>query len=161
MQLKFSLLQPKIAADATDVGGTQPEKHAIFLSEGGKNMNIADRLKELRKNAGYSQEQLAEMLDISRQAVSKWESGQGNPDIENVIRLTEIYGVSADYILLGHEKKECLEVPEPKENFKKEIDPETKKTARIIAVIIVSALAVALSGALFIAALSLINRYIP
>ena len=48
-------------------------------------MNIADRLKELRKKAGYSQEQLAEMLNISRQAVSKWESAQGNPDIENLI----------------------------------------------------------------------------
>lgn len=64
-------------------------------------MNIADRLKDLRKNAGYSQEQLAEMLEISRQAVSKWESAQGYPDIENVIRLSQIYHVSTDYILLG------------------------------------------------------------
>lgn len=62
-------------------------------------MNIADRLKELRKKAGYSQEQLAGMLDVSRQAVSKWESAQGNPDIENLVKLTKIYHVSADYIL--------------------------------------------------------------
>ena len=76
-------------------------------------MNIADRLKELRKKAGYSQEQLAEMLNISRQAVSKWESAQGNPDIENLIKLTEIYNVSADYILSGQEKDEVPEPPEP------------------------------------------------
>lgn len=123
-------------------------------------MNIADRLKELRKKAGYSQEQLAEMLDISRQAVSKWESGQGNPDIENVIKLTEIYGVSADHILLGYEKKDNSDAPQPKEKIKKERNPETEKTVRIIAVILASALAVALSGALFIAALSLISRYL-
>ena len=60
-------------------------KNMIFSLYGGENMNIADRLKELRKKAGYSQEQLAEMLNISRQAVSKWESAQGNPDIENLI----------------------------------------------------------------------------
>lgn len=123
-------------------------------------MNIADRLKELRKKAGYSQEQLAELLDISRQAVSKWESGQGNPDIENVIRLTEIYGVSADHILLGREENEASKVPEPQENIKKERNPETGKTIRIVVIILASAVAVALSGALFIAALSLISRYL-
>ena len=51
-------------------------------------MNIAERLQELRKKAGYSQEQVAEMLGISRQAISKWESGQGNPEIDNVIKLS-------------------------------------------------------------------------
>lgn len=75
-------------------------------------MNIADRLKELRKKAGYSQEQLAGMLDVSRQAVSKWESAQGNPDIENLVKLTEIYHVSADYILTGHTKEDLQKVSE-------------------------------------------------
>ena len=44
------------------------------------NMSIAERLQELRKQAGYSQEQVAEMLGISRQAISKWESGQSIAD---------------------------------------------------------------------------------
>ena len=119
-------------------------------------MNIADRLKELRKKAGYSQEQLAEMLDISRQAVSKWESAQGNPDIENLIKLTEIYHVSADYILLGHEKEEDSEISEQKETAKKEWYPEIRKIISIIAIFI----AVAISNALYIALLSLISKYL-
>ena len=67
-------------------------------------MDISERLQELRKKEGYSQEQVAEMLGLSRQAISKWESGQGKPEIDNIIKLTEIYHVSADYILLGTEK---------------------------------------------------------
>ncbi len=78
----------------------QPVKCSIFLLEV-MNMSISERLHELRKQAGYSQEQVAEMLEISRQAVSKWESGQGKPEIDNIVKLTEIYNVSADYILLG------------------------------------------------------------
>lgn len=66
-------------------------------------MKLDERLILLRKKAGLSQEKLAEKLDISRQAVSKWESGATNPDINNVISLSEIYGVSTDYILLGKE----------------------------------------------------------
>ncbi|EOS34707.1 hypothetical protein C804_01356 [Lachnospiraceae bacterium A4] len=54
-------------------------------------MDIAQRLQELRKRAGYSQEQVAELLGLSRQAVSKWESGQGKPDVDNIVKLTEVY----------------------------------------------------------------------
>lgn len=68
-------------------------------------MELSSRLQELRKEAGYSQEQLAEMLGVSRQAVSKWESGQTNPDINNVGRLSEIYGKSTDYIIFGEERE--------------------------------------------------------
>ena len=56
------------------VGGMQPVNCSIFLSEV-MNMSIAERLQELRKQSGYSQEQVAEMLGISRQAISKWEGG--------------------------------------------------------------------------------------
>ncbi len=66
-------------------------------------MNIAERLKDLRKKARYSQEQVAEILNVSRQAVSKWESAQGYPDIENIIKLAQMYEVSTDYLLLGKE----------------------------------------------------------
>ena len=57
-----------------DVGAMQPINYSIFLSEV-MNMSIAERLQELRKQAGYSQEQVAEMLGLSRQDISKWESG--------------------------------------------------------------------------------------
>ena len=119
-------------------------------------MNIADRLKELRKKAGYSQEQLAEMLDVSRQAVSKWESAQGNPDIENLIKLTEIYHVSADYILLGHEKEDVQKISETPKKVNKEMYPEVRKALGIVIII----MAFAVSGALFIALLSLITKYL-
>ena len=113
-------------------------------------MELYERLRELRKKAGYSQEILAEMLGISRQAVSKWESGQGKPDIDNVIKLTEIYQVSADYILLGVENKPVISSPE-----KKELHPETRKTINIIAIIA----ATALITVLFIAGLSVVSFF--
>ena len=123
-------------------------------------MNIAERLQELRKNAGYSQEQVAEMLGLSRQAVSKWESGQGKPEIDNIVKLTEIYNVSADYILLGKEKEAAVSVPEHavQENYipkKKELSHEYKKAIGIIAIIG----ATALITVLFIAALGLLSRF--
>ena len=65
------------------------------------NTELSERLRQFRKNAGLSQEQLAEALDISRQAVSKWESGTTSPDIHNIIQLGKLYGVSTDSILLG------------------------------------------------------------
>lgn len=66
-------------------------------------MTLGVRLQELRKSHNLSQEQLAEKLDVSRQAVSKWESSQANPDISNIVKLSNIYEVSTDYLLTGKE----------------------------------------------------------
>lgn len=63
-------------------------------------MELCERLIELRKKANLSQEKLAEILDVSRQAVSKWETAASNPDIHHIIRLGKIYHVSIDDILL-------------------------------------------------------------
>lgn len=65
------------------------------------NTELNERLRQLRKKAGLSQEQLAEALNISRQAVSKWESGVSNPDVQNIVQLGKLYGISTDSILLG------------------------------------------------------------
>ena len=59
-------------------------------------MSLGEKISKMRKKKGISQEKLAEMLGISRQAVTKWESGKGNPDTENLLRLSEIFGVSLD-----------------------------------------------------------------
>lgn len=64
-------------------------------------MSMSNRLQELRQQSQLSQEDLAERIGVSRQAISKWESEQSNPDIENIIRLSEIYNTSTDYILKG------------------------------------------------------------
>lgn len=63
------------------------------------NIQIADRLIQLRKNHGFSQEALAEKLGISRQAVSKWERAEASPDTDNLIALAEIYGMTLDQLL--------------------------------------------------------------
>lgn len=68
-------------------------------------MNIADRIQGLRKAKGISQEELADHVGVSRQAVSKWESEQSIPDIDKIILLSEYFEVTTDYILRGIENK--------------------------------------------------------
>lgn len=64
---------------------------------------FAEKLREARKNAGLTQEQLAEKLLVSRQAITKWESEKGLPDIENLKRLSQIFGISIDDLLSSNE----------------------------------------------------------
>lgn len=68
-------------------------------------MNIADRIQYLRKTKGISQEELADKIGVSRQAVSKWESEQSMPDIDKVIIMSDYFGVTTDYIIKGIETK--------------------------------------------------------
>ena len=62
-------------------------------------MILADKIIELRKKNGWSQEELAEKLNVSRQAVSKWESAQSVPDMNRVLQMSDLFGVSTDYLL--------------------------------------------------------------
>lgn len=62
-------------------------------------MIFADKLIQLRKKNGWSQEELAEQMKVSRQAVSKWEGAQSIPDLEKIIRLSALFGVTTDYLL--------------------------------------------------------------
>jgi transcriptional regulator with XRE-family HTH domain len=66
-------------------------------------MHIADRIQTLRKERGLSQEALADQLGVSRQAVSKWESGQSVPDTEKIVLMSDLLHVSTDYLLKGAE----------------------------------------------------------
>ena len=84
-------------------------------------MIFADKLIALRKQHGLSQEQLAEKLNVSRQSVSKWEGAQSIPDINKIIQLSQIFGVSTDYLLkdeLENEKDEYIETGEKSEELK-------------------------------------------
>ena len=63
------------------------------------NVEIAQRLAEMRRAKGYSQEELAEKLGLSRQAVSKWERAESSPDTGNIIALAKLYGVTIDELL--------------------------------------------------------------
>ena len=62
-------------------------------------MNFGERLKKLRTEKKLSQEQLANRLNVSRSAVAKWETGKGIPDIDNLIAISEEFGLSLDYKL--------------------------------------------------------------
>lgn len=62
-------------------------------------MIFADKLIQLRKKAGWSQEELAEQMNVTRQSVSKWEGAQSVPDLGKMIRLSELFNVSTDYLL--------------------------------------------------------------
>lgn len=67
------------------------------------NVEIANRLMQYRKKAGLSQEELADKLGVSRQAVSKWECAESSPDTDNLIALSKIYNVSLDELINGNE----------------------------------------------------------
>lgn len=67
-------------------------------------MRFEEKIVELRKAKGLSQEELAEQLGVSRQAVSRWELGQTLPDITNLVQLCELFGVSADYLVRDEEQ---------------------------------------------------------
>ncbi len=64
-------------------------------------MNLSERIQSLRKSKGLSQEDLADRIGVSRQAVSKWESEQSMPELDKVVALSEIFDVSTDYLLKG------------------------------------------------------------
>ena len=68
------------------------------------NIETATRLYEYRKAHGYSQEELAEKIGVSRQAISKWERSESSPDTDNLIALAQLYGVSLDTLLMGDEE---------------------------------------------------------
>ena len=80
-------------------------------------MILADKIIELRKKNGWSQEDLAEKLDVSRQSVSKWESAQSVPDMNKILKLSEIFGVSTDFLLKDDmDTAEYVELPVDEDN---------------------------------------------
>lgn len=71
-----------------------------------KVMILADKIIRLRKKNGWSQEELANKMNVSRQAVSKWEGAQSIPDIEKVLQMSELFGVTTDYLLKDEMEEE-------------------------------------------------------
>ena len=100
-------------------------------------IEIADRLVKLRKKYGYSQEELADKLGLSRQAVSKWERAEASPDTDNLICLAKLYGVSLDELLATDEDidtivEEQVKDKAEKEEEAKEEPKQEKKDDRVI-----------------------------
>lgn len=76
-------------------------------------MILADKIVSLRKKAGWSQEDLAEKLGVTRQSVSKWEGAQSVPDMDKVVQMSRLFGVSTDF-LLKDELEEETPAPRPR-----------------------------------------------
>ena len=83
-------------------------------------MSLGQKLKEIRRRFGLSQEQLGEILNVSRQAITKWENDLGLPDISNLQELSKVFGVTVDYLL---EDKNTL----PALTMKKYLDKDKYK----------------------------------
>ena len=83
-------------------------------------MSFAERLKETRRTCGLSQEDLAEQLDVSRQAVGKWEQGQSYPEVEKLLALCAVLNTSLDALMADELPKNCrteIKAPAPSESI--------------------------------------------
>lgn len=87
-------------------------------------MELNEKLTQLRKKKGITQAELAEDMQVSRQAVSKWESGSSIPSIENLRGLSELYSVHVDYLLNEEDEEEESILQEPTDN------PETSMNSK-------------------------------
>lgn len=83
-------------------------------------MTLGQKLKEIRKRFGLSQEQLAEIMNVSRQAITKWENDGGMPDVSNLQELSKVFGITVDYLLNDDNQLPAL-------SLKKELDKEKYK----------------------------------
>ncbi len=106
-------------------------------------MNISKRIQRLRKSMGFSQEQLADKIGVSRQAISKWESDQATPTLENLIELASIYNISVDELIgieeIKEEIKEENKEQESKEEENKEQESKIKNSNLILIALILQA----------------------
>ncbi|EHI99602.1 helix-turn-helix domain protein [Clostridium sp. DL-VIII] len=111
-------------------------------------MDLSEKILKLRKANNLSQEQLAEKLDVSRQSISKWESGQSIPDVEKLIALSNIFNVTIDYLLKPSEIDELSIKTEILEKKQKELLDKNKKikniTFRVLSCISVYLIAIAI-----------------
>ena len=86
-------------------------------------MTLGERIKRYRQMQGLSQEELAEKINVSRQAITKWENDNGIPDIDNLIALSKIMGITLDELVMGEKEEDAL-------LFKKEVANQRTKNYR-------------------------------
>lgn len=94
-------------------------------------MTVGLKIQNLRKQRGLSQEQLAEAVGVSRQAVSKWEAEQSVPDIDKIILICDYFGVTTDYILRDEEMP-CTETVQSTNKNEEEKDMDNKKKSTLL-----------------------------
>ncbi len=115
-------------------------------------MNISEKIYNLRQEKNLSQGDLAELLDVSRQSVSKWETGTASPDLDKIIKLSEIFGISIDELVKGEalpKKAEAAKETSPQVKYVY-VEKEQKLPPRKIAALILLCMGFILAaGALF------------
>lgn len=93
-------------------------------------MKLADKIILLRKQKGWSQEELAAQMDVSRQSVSKWESGASMPDIDKIILLSKIFGTTTDYLLKEEESNVVQDLKDAKDDNQEELGMKCEEDSR-------------------------------
>lgn len=91
-------------------------------------MPLSNKIYELRKSNGMSQEALAEKINVSRQSISKWESGETVPEIERIIELSKVFSVSTDYLLLSGEVETLTNRTKQLEKQHEDLQEKIKKS---------------------------------
>ena len=97
-------------------------------------MRLEEKLTVLRKESGYTQLDLAEKVRVSRQAISKWETGRALPSAENLKYLSELFGVSVDYLLsddITGEPKQTKQEPAPEPLAEEAVFPEKEEGKKV------------------------------
>ena len=110
------------------------------------NVETANKLVGLRKKHGLSQEELAEKIGVSRQAVSKWERAEASPDTENLIALAKIYNISLDEMLDLEKNVGVSYAPNEKQQNEEHADKSKYKLLKRIPIPIVAVIAYFLIG---------------
>lgn len=95
-------------------------------------MEFSERLLTLRKGMDLTQEQLAEKINVSRQSVSKWESGQAVPELEKIVALSEVFDITIDYLLKPSEIDELSVKTEMLEKQQQQILIRERKQKRLV-----------------------------
>jgi len=110
-------------------------------------MKFEEKLMTLRKKAGMSQEDLADRLGVSRQAISRWELGSTLPDAPNLLKLSDLFGVSIDYLLRDDYESE-RDLP-PVQEMRREMTAKDQKNRRLF---LVASIAFMIAAAAFLIA---------
>ena len=117
-------------------------------------MALSDKLYELRKKGGLSQEQLAEQLGVSRQAISKWESGKAIPESDSLVSISEYFHVTLDYLMKENDAADSESEPVVS-NENDTPSTDTGKVKRILGIVI------CVSGIVFLIIWGLVSVFIP
>lgn len=117
-------------------------------------MNLSKKIFELRKANGMSQEQLAEKISVSRQSISKWESGVSTPEMERLVELSKVFNVSTDYLLKPSEVDELAirteTIEKKQEHLQAEFQRQQVKKHRILSCSLIYVVALALYAFLYL-----------